>query len=582
MINKNLIKKVLKKNESIVNIGMKKFRVGLIIDNFKVSHNVSELVNFIDNEQSFDKPVLITGYKKNLPKTFWQKIIKIFKQKPLKIIDTIINILIYKLIVKIELSGAIKNFPNYLRKIDLENNNNFEILLVNGKWSKSGTFLDFTNEDILQIIKNDFDCLIRCGSGILKGEILNSSKFGVISFHHGDNRVNRGGPCGLWEVLNGEPSSGFVIQKINNELDGGEVLVRGNLMTLGSWHINKAQLIEKSSIFLMRFLKKLSEEKRLPEIEGIRLHGNKLYKIESSKVMLKYVLKNYVPRFLNKLSDIIISPKIIRWSVAYAQHNNFSKSLWRYQEIPNPKGRFLADPSVFRYDDCDYIFVEDFFYSDRKGRISVIKIKNEQHDFLGIVLEEDFHLSFPFVFSHNNEIYMIPESSKNKDIRLYKCQKFPDKWVLDAILMSNISAADTMVFFQNKKWFMLTNICSSGLGDHQSELHVFFSDDLKSNNWKPITSGNPVIFDSLCSRNGGLFSHKGATYRVNQIHGKKHYGKSFGINKINNISEHEFTEERVSEIGANFKKEIISTHGFSANEHIAAVDYARLERLKNN
>ena len=31
----------------------------------------------------------------------------------------------------------------------------------------------------------------------------------------------------------------------------------------------------------------------------------------------------------------ILSPKVDRWSVAYALHNNFSKSLWRYKEIKN-------------------------------------------------------------------------------------------------------------------------------------------------------------------------------------------------------------------------------------------------------
>ena len=63
-------------------------------------------------------------------------------------------------------------------------------------------------------------------SGILKGEILKLTKFGVISFHHGDNRFYRGGPSGFWEVFNNELSSGFIIQRLNDELDGGMVLFR--------------------------------------------------------------------------------------------------------------------------------------------------------------------------------------------------------------------------------------------------------------------------------------------------------------------------------------------------------------------
>ena len=73
----------------------------------------------------------------------------------------------------------------------------------------------------------------------------------MISFHHGDNRVNRGGPSGFWEVLNREPSSGFIIQKLNTELDGGSVLVRGNMMTQNYWLQNNAQLLKKSNFFMM-------------------------------------------------------------------------------------------------------------------------------------------------------------------------------------------------------------------------------------------------------------------------------------------------------------------------------------------
>ena len=110
----------------------------------------------------------------------------------------------------------------------------------------------------------------------------------------------------------------------------------------------------------------------------------------------------------------ILSPKVDRWSIAYAEHNNLSKSLWRYKEVKNPRGRFLADPFVFKKDGIDYIFVEDFFYSDRKGRISVIKISNGKYQFLGIVLEEEFHLSFPFIFESQESIFMIPETSQSK------------------------------------------------------------------------------------------------------------------------------------------------------------------------
>lgn len=47
---------------------------------------------------------------------------------------------------------------------------------------------------------------------------------------------------------------------------------------------------------------------------------------------------------------------------------------------------------------------------------------------------------------------------------------------------------------------MYTNICSAGLGDHESELHNF-SENLKSNNWHLTKLGNLVVFYSLKAGN---------------------------------------------------------------------------------
>ena len=199
---------------------------------------------------------------------------------------------------------------------------------------------------------------------------------------------------------------------------------------------------------------------------------------------------------------------------------------------------------------------------------------------MGIVIEENFHLSFPFVFESNDSIYMIPESSQNKDIRLYECTQFPMKWKIKKILMTGVSAADTMVFNISQKWFMISNICSAGLGDHKSELHIFWSKDLISSDWQPIGQGNPVIFNSENARNGGFFQHDGTLYRINQIHGKNHYGKGFGINKVEILNDLEYKETRLKNVGPYFKKDIFSTHHFNALGDIAVIDYCKYEELK--
>ena len=65
------------------------------------------------------------------------------------------------------------------------------------------------------------------GSGIIKGDILNSTKYGILSFHHADNDINRGGPAGF---LGGIPETirvRFYNSKLNEVLDGGHILKKG-------------------------------------------------------------------------------------------------------------------------------------------------------------------------------------------------------------------------------------------------------------------------------------------------------------------------------------------------------------------
>ena len=171
---------------------------------------------------------------------------------------------------------------------------------------------------------------------------------------------------------------------------------------------------------------------------------------------------------------------------------------------------------------------------------------------------------------------MIPESASNNEIRLYKNISFPNEWVLEKILMKNVDAADTVVFYQNDMWFMLTNICSNNLSDHQSELHLFSSKELASDNWSPAES-NPIIFDSLRARNGGCFQYNGDYYRVNQVHAKSHYGKALEINAITNITPSIMIEKNILSMEPNFFTNINSTHHYDKGKYFVVFDYARDE-----
>ena len=93
----------------------------------------------------------------------------------------------------------------------------------------------------------NLNLIVRGGSGILKGDILTVCPNGIISFHHADNDINRGGPAGFWEVYQKLPRTGFIIQRLKDELDGGDVLFKGYVSTKFIYTLNLAVLFEISN-----------------------------------------------------------------------------------------------------------------------------------------------------------------------------------------------------------------------------------------------------------------------------------------------------------------------------------------------
>jgi len=93
-------------------------------------------------------------------------------------------------------------------------------------------FVDrFTAEDVAQIRGYRLDVLLRFGFNILKGDILTAAKYGIWSYHHGDNEFYRGGPALFWELVEANELSGVILQILSEELDGGKVLAKALFAT---------------------------------------------------------------------------------------------------------------------------------------------------------------------------------------------------------------------------------------------------------------------------------------------------------------------------------------------------------------
>ena len=169
---------------------------------------------------------------------------------------------------------------------------------------------------------------------------------------------------------------------------------------------------------------------------------------------------------------------------------------------------------------------------------------------------------------------MCPECLESGQIRIYRCSEFPLKWELQTVAMEGVSAADTLLFEKEGKWWMLTSLDESGATDHCSELYLFSSDSPLSTNWVPHPQ-NPIRIDANGGRNAGLIIEGEKLFRVAQRQGFDQYGQGLLVYEIKNISESIFVEELVSEINPAFRRGLHGTHHLSTDGRTTVIDHCR-------
>jgi len=554
-----------------------RLKVGLIVDNQIVSKQIDHLVQMSLKSDLYDITCIILQDTDRFSGNLVSKLLLYIRKNGF---NKFIRKATFKILVKIEILVVKRNkgiFKTFFDKFDLDSYG-IKFLVVKPNLSSKGLVYRYTEEDLKKIESLNLDLLIKGGGGILRGRILETCHKGIIAFHHADNDVNRGGPPGFWEVYNKEKRTGFIIQLLKDELDGGDVIFRGFIATSFLYTLNYVNLLTKSNVFLHKAIESLAEENSQPRILLNKPYAHPLYTTPTLTQQLLYVIST-VRTLSYKLYQKLMARKN-RWGVAYQFSENWDEvTLWRSKRIKNPPNRYLADPFIWHRDGSHYCFVEDYNFKTSLGFISVYEITKDNYKELGIVLKEPFHLSYPFLLESNGELYMCPETSQSKSIRLYKCIDFPLKWTLAKILMKDVSAADTNIFYRDEKWWLFTNICSSELGDHNSELHIFSSNELLSDTWKPHPK-NPVIFDSLSARNGGMLFKQGNAFRVFQRSGWNVYGEAFGVSKITDLTDSTYDEEVQFVVEPKFFKGIKGAHTFSFKNGLIAFDF--VESVNNN
>jgi hypothetical protein len=208
--------------------------------------------------------------------------------------------------------------------------------------------------------------------------------------------------------------------------------------------------------------------------------------------------------------------------------------------LADPVDHFYADPFPLTWQGRDFLFFEDLDHKTEKGIISVVVFDEVGRPGPPMpVLEEPWHLSYPFLIERGGEIFMIPESSTNRDIALYRAVAFPLKWERHAVLVDGIEAADATIVEQDGLLFMFA-VVRDRYGGYSDTLAIWSATDLFGP-WLPHPE-NPVLIDDRIARPAGNFVRQnGALYRPVQDC-RRAYGNALSFMKVTRLDREGFAQ----------------------------------------
>ncbi|MEH7128584.1 hypothetical protein V7103_10305 [Neobacillus drentensis] len=457
---------------------------------------------------------------------------------------------------------------NAFEKIDIESSVSKSIKKINIMRLKINRFSQLEVETLK---KEKLDVIIQFGVKDIAQNLAGISKNGIWYFPHdnfGEGYTTA--PKFLRAMFNKNDPFEITLNSFSEDYKNNNVIYKTqSSVTRDSLFFNANAVYWKTSEFVLRKLRDLNE--------------GKMESFKNNEVPIKETNPNYPNNFetMNLLKNLVlekIKSRIFydQWFLAFKHINDIKEN---YTIIKPPADRFYADPFIIKKDHRTYIFFEEYIYRKGKGDISVLEIDTETNHISNpvTVLDKPYHLSYPFLYEWEDNIYMIPETSENRTIELYKATKFPYEWELVKVLLNDIRAVDATIIYYNNKYWMFSNVYNDGASP-LDELHIFYSEDLFGE-WEPHQM-NPVISNASSARPAGkVFLDNGKFIRPSQ-NCSFSYGYSVKFNEIVELTEEAYSEKVISEMKPGWLKDNKGTHTYNFNEDYEVIDGRISERRR--
>jgi hypothetical protein len=396
------------------------------------------------------------------------------------------------------------------------------------------------------------------------------ARYGVWRFCFGDDAAELEGLAGLREVAQGAPAS---VSGLKVRLAPGaptRLAYRSWARTYAlSVARNRRQLLAKTAEFPYRALRELHRSgadwikqcKPLPEISRESHRG--LTPISVARVGAR-IARRAVTKALY----------LDQWSLAFrfGHDGAVPTDFARFTRIVPPRDRDWADPFALERNGRYYVFFEELPYAAGKAHIAMLELDRSGRWSAPVrVLERDYHLSYPFLLEQDGNLYMVPETGRNRTIEVYRCVEFPLRWRLERVLLDGLRCVDATLHRAADRWWMFANGAVGESRVFDDELYLFHAERLLGD-WRAHPR-NPVKSDARCTRPAGaLFMRNGALHRPAQICVPR-YGAGLSINRVLRLTPHEYAERQTERLLP--QGDVLGLHTMNRAGELTVVDLFR-------
>ncbi len=395
------------------------------------------------------------------------------------------------------------------------------------------------DNDIAKIKNAELDFILDFSSERLFGKILGIPKYGVWNYHFGNLENYLGNTYSFWEIYNEDLITSAYLTRLGEEAGTSIVLREGHLKTQIGYPKNIDNIHFEVIDWPLKMVNDIINgmfENGIPSIK-VKI-GKKRPSPHSIQLFIFFFVQCKL--MLKKIIKLLFYTDYWNIGIAKAPIHEFLDS----RKVPTiqwfselTKTRFMADPFGLHGKDGLYVVYEDLCFDQGIGKIASFLFEKDSFVKNELVIDETFHMSYPFILEHDNEVFCIPETYQTNQVRLYKAEEFPLKWKLEKVLIDDYAGIDSTPFKYGNTWFLFST--EKNTGPHHN-LNIHYSDSIFGP-WQQHPK-NPVKTDIRSSRPAGtLFEYGGDIFRPSMDYSEKIEGRII-INKIQTLTITDFKE----------------------------------------